>query len=96
VGDQTWSGNILINLPDLSELKVKAEVNEVDISKIKIGQKVLVKLDAFSDTSFNGTVTHVANLANFKEGSNKIKVFPIEILIEGTSDKLMPGHDREL
>lgn len=90
-GDQTWSGNILINLPDLSELKVKADVNEVDISKVKVGQPAAIKLDAFSDTTFKGKVINVANLANFKQGSKKIKVFPIEILIEGSSERLMPG-----
>lgn len=91
VGDQTWSGNPLIDLPDLSEIKAEAEINEVDISKIKLGQKVEIKLDAFSDTIFTGEVIKIANLAKYKDKSNKIKVFPIEILLEGTSKKLLPG-----
>ena len=91
VGDQTWSGNPLINLPDLSELMVKININEVDISKIVVGQNVEIKLDAFSDTTFTGEVTKVANLAGFKDKSKKIKVFPTEILVHGTSEKLLPG-----
>ncbi len=91
VGDQTWSGNPLIDLPDLSELKVVADINEVDISKIRLGQSVEIKLDAFSDTSFQGTVTKIANLAGYKNWDSKIKVFPIEILIKGTAEILMPG-----
>lgn len=91
VGEQPWSGEPLINLPDLSELKVETEVNEVDISKIKKGQKVEVKLDAFSDTVYRGEVISVAGLAKYKRRNSKIKVFPVEILLDKASKKLMPG-----
>jgi multidrug efflux pump subunit AcrA (membrane-fusion protein) len=92
VGDQTWSGNPMIDLPDLNQLKAIAKINEVDISKIKLKQKSLIRLDAFSDTSFTGSVISIANLAVGKtDKTQKIKVFPVEILINGTSKLLMPG-----
>jgi multidrug resistance efflux pump len=92
VGDQTWSGNAMIDLPDLSQLKAIAKINEVDISKIKVKQKSFIRLDAFSDTTFSGSVTSIANLAVSKsDKTQKIKVFPVEILIHGTSKLLMPG-----
>lgn len=92
VGDQTWSGNPMVDLPDLSQLKAIAKISEVDISKIKLKQKAIIKLDAFSDTTFNGSVINIANLAIGKtEKTQKIKVFPVEILINGTSKLLMPG-----
>lgn len=91
VGDQTWSGNRLIDLPDLSELKVETEINEVDISKIKMNQNVEIRLDAFSDTVLTGNIIFIASLAKQKDNDSKIKVFPAEILIQGTSKKLMPG-----
>ena len=91
VGDQPWSGSPLVDLPDLQELKVHTEISEVDISKIQMGQAVEIKLDAFSDTAFSGKVISIANLAQFKEGDSKIKIFPVEILINGTSEKFLPG-----
>ena len=91
VGDQPWSGSPLVDLPDLQELKVHTEISEVDISKIQMGQAVEIKLDAFSDTAFSGKVISIANLAQFKEGDSKIKIFPVEILIDGTSEKFLPG-----
>jgi len=91
VGDQPWSGMPLIDLPDLSELKVEAEISEVDISKVKLGQTVEIKLDAFSDSVYSGKVISIANLAQFKGDDSKIKIFPVEILIEGTSQKFLPG-----
>ncbi|GAB6011419.1 efflux RND transporter periplasmic adaptor subunit [Viscerimonas tarda] len=91
VGDQTWSGNPLIRLPDLSSLKATVNINEVDIAKIKKGLKVEIKPDAFSDTIFSGTVINIANLAVNKDGSTKIKVFPVEILLNETHKNLLPG-----
>jgi HlyD family secretion protein len=91
VGDQPWSGYPLVNLPDMSELKAEVEIHEVDISKIRLGQKVEIRLDANSDSIFSGKVGSVANLATYKNRNSKIKVFPVEINIDGTSEQLLPG-----
>lgn len=91
VGDQCWGGSPLIQLPDLSSLKATVNINEVDIAKIKKGLEVEIKPDAFSDSIFTGVVSSVANLAINKEGSSKIKVFPVEILINQTNKNLLPG-----
>ncbi|HET7732561.1 MAG TPA: efflux RND transporter periplasmic adaptor subunit [Paludibacter sp.] len=91
VGEQCWPGMPLIQLPDLSALKATVKVNEVDISKITKGLKVEIKPDAFSSSKFTGTVTSVANLAVNKDNKSKVKVFPVEININETNDKLLPG-----
>ena len=91
VGDQCWSGFPLIQLPDLSALKATVKINEVDIAKISKGLKVEIKPDAFSDSIFTGVVSAVANLAVNKEGSSKIKVFPVTILLNETNKNLLPG-----
>jgi multidrug efflux pump subunit AcrA (membrane-fusion protein) len=93
VGDTPWSGMRMIYLPDLSQLQAETEINEVDISKIKMGQKVEIKLDAFSDTVYTGKVVEIAALAKFKdeEEESKVKIFPVTILIDGTSKSMMPG-----
>lgn len=91
VGDQCWSGFPLIQLPDLSTLRAKVKINEVDIAKLSIGLKVEIKPDAFSDSVFNGKVATIANLATNKDKKSKVKVFPVEININGTDEKLLPG-----
>jgi HlyD family secretion protein len=93
VGDITWSGNPMIDLPDLRELRAETQINEVDISKIKINQKVEIKLDAYSDTLFTGRVVDIATLAKYKDEKKKtkVKIFPVKIIIESTSKYLMPG-----
>lgn len=91
IGDQCWSGFPIIQLPDLSSLKATVKINEVDIAKISKGLEVEIKPDAFSDTVFSGTVNSIANLAVNKEESSKIKVFPVEILLNETDKHLLPG-----
>jgi multidrug resistance efflux pump len=91
LGDQCWSGTPLIQLPDLSALKATVKINEVDIAKIAKGLRVEVKPDAFSDSVFTGSVVSVANLAINKDNTSKIKVFPVEILINETNKNLLPG-----
>lgn len=91
VGDQPWSGNPMIDLPDLRELKVETEINEVDISKIEKGQSADIKLDAFSDTVYTGQVTSIATLARYKEEDSKVKVFPVEVVIDGSPKNFLPG-----
>ncbi len=90
VGDQCWSGFPLIQLPDLTTLKAKVNINEVDISKIQKGLAVEVRPDAFSEKLFTGSVMSVANLAVNKEDT-KIKVFPVEVLLNETDENLLPG-----
>jgi HlyD family secretion protein len=48
-------------LADLSELTVRAEVQERDASKVRVGQEVVLKTDAYPDREFTGKVTKVAH-----------------------------------
>ena len=91
VGETTYTGNPLIALPDLSQLKANVRINEVDIAKITKGLNVEIKPDAFSETKFTGVVRDVANLAVNKQGSSKIKVFPVSIYLNETDKNLLPG-----
>lgn len=91
IGDQCWGGFPIIQLPDLSVLKATVKINEVDVAKIVKDLRVEIRPDAFSDRIFQGTVHSIANLAVNKDGSSKIKVFPVEILLHETDKNLLPG-----
>jgi len=91
VGDQPYSGSKLIELPDLSQMRAEVKINEVDISKVLPGQRVEIRPDAFSDTAYTGKVELVANLAQNLDYKSKIKIFPVQIRIDGQSKTLLPG-----
>jgi HlyD family secretion protein len=91
IGDSPWSGMTIISLPDLSAMESITYVNEVDVSRIKKGQAVEVRLDAFQDSIFRGMVESVASIGRNKDNNSSIKVFEIQVSIEGQSDILKPG-----
>jgi len=91
VGDTPWRGQALIQLPDLSNMQVLCEISEVEIGKLKTGQAVSIKLDAFPDPTFAGSVKDIASLAHEKEGQEGVKVFDLLIDIKGSDPILKPG-----
>lgn len=90
-GDSPWPGQGLINLPDLSEMIVKATASEVDASAIDSGQEVIVRLDAFPDVNYMGVVYKKGTLAHKKEPGSKINVFDVDIAILDKDESLKPG-----
>lgn len=91
VGDQPYPGSKLIELPDLSEMRAEVRINEVDVSKIFIGQRVEIRPDAYSDSVYNAKVESVATLATNKDNKSKIKIFPVQIRIKDHGKTLLPG-----
>jgi HlyD family secretion protein len=52
--------NTLLVFGDLSTMKVRAEVEERDAAKIRVGQSVVVRADAYPDQDFEGRVSSIA------------------------------------
>ena len=91
VDDQSWPGQPVVGLPDLSRMQATVQVSEMDIAKIKVGLRTKVTLDAYADTSFPGQVREVATLARAKERESQVKVFDTIAELDGEDDKLLPG-----
>ncbi len=90
-GDIPWSGQALINLPDMSTMIVKTTVSEVDVSKISLDQKVEITLDAIPGPVFTGLVTDIGTLAHSKERGSQINVFDVEVQLDSSDERLKPG-----
>jgi multidrug efflux pump subunit AcrA (membrane-fusion protein) len=68
----------------------KTYVNEIDISKVKTGQKVQIGVDAFPDRKYTGEVTEVANIGEQMRNSNA-KVFEVRIRVNEFDSILRPA-----
>ncbi|GBC94718.1 Macrolide export protein MacA [bacterium HR16] len=88
------SGMPLVQIADLSRMRIKLQVNEVDIGKVKVGQKVEIRLDALRDEVFEGRVRKVAPASSVTQqgapGGAVIK-FPVEVEIEKPDPRMKPG-----
>ncbi|MGN8817651.1 HlyD family efflux transporter periplasmic adaptor subunit [Oribacterium sp. HCP28S3_H8] len=90
LGDKVQNGNsatALAVIYDLSELTFSMNIDELDISNVKVGQTVSVTADAFPDETYTGTVTNVS-----MEGtaSNGVTYYPVEVTLTDYGD-LLPG-----
>jgi HlyD family secretion protein len=73
-------GTTILTLSDLSRLFVLASVDESDIGKVAVGQRVLITADAFPTQHFEGKVMRIAT-----KGVTASNVVTFEVKIEVTS-----------
>ena len=85
----TWNP-IIATLPDMTKMISKTYVNEIDISKIKNGQKVSLSIDAFPDMELSGEVFSVANIGQPMPKSDA-KVFEVKIRVFDVNPLLKPA-----
>lgn len=86
---RSWNP-VVAELPDLSEMISKTYVNEVDISKVSIGQDAIIKVDAFPGKEYKGIVTQVANIGE-KLRDYDTKVFEVLVSVLENDSILRPA-----
>ena len=78
----------IMTIADLSKMVVKVYVNEVDIGKVKVGQRAIVKVSTFPDRRYEGRVVEVSPSGQLRDNVIKFEVV-VEIL--GSPPELRPG-----
>jgi RND family efflux transporter MFP subunit len=91
VGSQ-WSpwDPAVATLPDLTQMESDTYINEVDVRKIAVGQKVQITLDADATKKMQGTVTQIANVGEQRPNQDS-KVFEVKISVAHPDTTLRPG-----
>ncbi len=89
VGDTVGGQNAtrMMVVADMSKMKFTISVDELDISKISLGQSVTVTADALENQILTGKITSVSKLGT---ASNGVTTYPVEVTIDEPGD-LMPG-----
>jgi multidrug efflux pump subunit AcrA (membrane-fusion protein) len=82
--------NVVATLPDMTSMISKTYVNEIDVSKVKPGQKVEILVDAFPEKSYTGVVTSVANIGEQLPNADA-KVFEVLIKVDISDPILRPS-----
>ncbi|MBK7478641.1 MAG: efflux RND transporter periplasmic adaptor subunit [Bacteroidales bacterium] len=82
--------NVVATLPDMSSMISKTYVNEIDVSKVAVGQKVNILVDAFPEKSYTGSVISVANIGEQLPNADA-KVFEVVVKLDGSDPILKPS-----
>lgn len=87
------SGTTIVTVSDLSEMYATADVDEVDMAKLKTGQKAEIILDAIPEKKFKGEIVEIGMQSSRIQnpGANEISTFPLKIKIISSDKRLKPG-----
>jgi len=96
-GELVTPGATVVTLADLDSVYVMLYVTELEIGRIKLGGEVEVRIDAFPDRPFAGTISYISPEAEFtpknvqtKEDRVKL-VFGVKVVIPNPEGLLKPG-----
>ncbi len=86
-------GSILMTMADLSKVRVRALVDEIDVGKVSLGQNVSIKVAAYRDKEFIGTVSKIEPKAYVQQN---VTTFPVLIDINNKDNLLLIGMNTDV
>src|SRR5213594_41753 len=88
-----FAGTEVMRVADLGHVEARVDVNENDVVNVKVGDKANVKIDAYSDRKFHGTVYQIANTGKTTGAGTQEEVtnFEVKIRIDDHDVTLKPG-----
>jgi HlyD family secretion protein len=90
---QVSGGTLLLTLADLNEVQVRSLVDEVDIGKLRPGMSVALRVEAFADRRFEGTIQKIEPQAVVEQN---VTMFPVITRIDNREGLLKPGMNAEM
>lgn len=86
-------GTLLMKMADLGSVQVKALVDETDIGKIQPGQPVTVRVTAYPNQPFEGTVQKVEPQASEEQ---TVTTFAVLMVLDNQTGLLRPGMNADV
>ncbi|MGH7651309.1 MAG: efflux RND transporter periplasmic adaptor subunit [Gemmatimonadaceae bacterium] len=86
-------GTTILDMADLSKVRMRAFVNETDIGNVKAGQTATVSVDAFPNRRFVGIVEQVQPEAVVQ---SSVTMFPVLVSLDNSDGALMPGMNGQV
>jgi multidrug resistance efflux pump len=90
-GDQLWPGIMFLSIVDTRSMIVNASANQVDVERLRIGAKALVRFDAYPDLVLPARVYSLGGIA--KSGGMRgdfVKLMPVKLKLEATDPRVIP------
>ncbi len=91
-GESSPVSSVMTVLAD-DTFRLKARIPEIDITKIKVGQKTTAIFDASSDESIAGTITYISPIATKIDG---VAYFEVDIILDEAPEWLRDGLNADI
>ncbi len=101
-GEVVKPGAVLFTLMKRNQLQCKTYIPEADLGRVKVGQRVQVRVDAYPNETFSGRIASIANHAEFTPRNLQTRdertklVFQVTIRFDSGFDKLKPGMPADI
>ena len=90
IGIQNSPGTVLFQISDMSVVEAELEVDETSIPNVVLGQEARVRLDAYPNKTFRGTVTEVGS-SPILSGANQAIKFKVKVRLDEPPKGIKPG-----
>ena len=92
VGDGTWRGERLMQIPDLSRLRATGEIDEIDAGRVFRGQPVTLRLDALPDDEIHGKIVRTGLSVHRSQSKPVLKMMKVDIALNRVDPvRMRPG-----
>lgn len=85
-GQYLQPGDEIVSLQDLSVMRMRFLIGQKDFAKIKIGQEIEARFDAYPGEVFKGRISAIEPSVKFQSG-----IIPIQAEIPNSDMRLLPG-----
>jgi HlyD family secretion protein len=88
-----FAGTEVMRVADLNHMEARVDVNENDVVNVKVGDKANIKIDAYGERKFHGTVYQIANTGTMTGAGTQEEVtnFQVKVRIDDHDVTLKPG-----
>lgn len=97
LGESVVPGTPVVTLADLDHVWLRAYINEPDIAKVRLGQRVIVTTDSYPGKIYHGRISFISSQAEFTpktvetHAERVTLVYRIKIDLENPTHELVPG-----
>lgn len=89
-GDQVRPGQAVLDVIDPDRMRVRAQINQADITRVSVGQRARIGLDAYPGLFFDGVVEQIAPLAIPSQRNPRVRTFTCVVSVRGSHPNLLP------
>ena len=89
-GDSVHRSQVIVTIPDLSEMLVDTRIGEVEYRKVSLGQTVELRLDAIQGPVFTGYLGDIASIASYDAGADA-SYFSVRVHLDSVDAAMRPG-----
>ena len=91
VGSYATASAPMFEIANVSTLEISTGINEQNVSKIAIGQEVLLRINSVSNQWMSGTITEISKVMN-----TQTKNYPVTVAMDNKDDALVAGMYAEI